>query len=121
MGGLIFVLFVDDDAAFADAAASDLKSAGMRTVVALDSMAALTAFESSAFDVVITDIKLLEGGPCGLALARMIRNKKPHLPTILMTAYPEPLEGEVALPGAVLCKPFELAEFCREIRARLAQ
>jgi CheY-like chemotaxis protein len=77
-----FVLFVDDDAAFAAAAASDLKSAGMRTVVALDSMVALTAFESNAFDVVITDIKLLEGGPCGLALARTIRNKKPHLPTI---------------------------------------
>jgi CheY-like chemotaxis protein len=82
-----------DDAAFADAAASDLKSAGMRTVVALDSMA-------------------------GLARARMIRNKRPHLPTILMSAYSEPLEGEVALAGAVLCKPFELAEFCREIRAR---
>jgi DNA-binding response OmpR family regulator len=52
MGGSIFVLFVDDDAAFADAVACSLESAGMRTIVALGSVAALDAFDSNAIDVV---------------------------------------------------------------------
>lgn len=121
MGGSIFVLFVDDDAAFADAVARSLESAGMRTVVALGSVAALDAFDSHAIDVVVTDIKLPAGEAHGLALSRMIRNKKPRVPIILMTTYSELLEGEIALPGAALCKPIELAELCRSIRVRLAQ
>jgi two-component system, OmpR family, response regulator len=121
VGGSIFVLLVDDDAAFADAAARSLETAGMRTVVALGSTAALDAFNSNAIDVVVTDIKLPAGEPHGSALVRMIRHKKPRVPIILMTAHPELLEGEVALPGAVLCTPFELAELCRDIKARLVQ
>jgi CheY-like chemotaxis protein len=120
MGGSIFVLLVDDDAAFANAAARDLESVGMRTVVALGSIAALDVFESNLVDVVITDIKRTVGQPHGLALARMIRDKSPRVPVILMTAYPDLVDGEVPRPGALLCEPFELAELCREIRARLA-
>src|SRR5208282_4767108 len=53
VGGSIFVLFVDDDVAFADAAARSLEAVGMRTAVALGS-AALDQFDSSAVDVVVT-------------------------------------------------------------------
>jgi DNA-binding response OmpR family regulator len=59
--------------------------------------------------------------PHGLALARMIKNKKPHVPIILMTAHPELLNKEVALPGAALCKPLEIAELCRAIKVRQTQ
>ena len=45
MGGAVFVLLVDDDAAFADAAARSFESVGMRTVVALGSMPALDVFK----------------------------------------------------------------------------
>jgi DNA-binding response OmpR family regulator len=121
VGGSIFVLLVDDDAAFADAAARSFESVGMRTVVALGSMAAIDGFDSNAIDVVVTDINLPEGEPHGLALARMIKNKKPHVPIILMTAHPELLKQEVALPGAALCKPLEIAELCRAIKVRTAQ
>jgi DNA-binding response OmpR family regulator len=121
VGGSIFVLLVDDDAAFADAAARSFESVGMRTVIALDSMVALDAFDSNATDVVVTDIKLAAGEPYGAALARMIKNKKPRVPFILMTAHPELLTKEIALPGAKLCKPLEIAELCRAIRVRLAQ
>jgi CheY-like chemotaxis protein len=61
MGGSVFVLFVDDDVAFADEAARSLESVGMRTVVALGSLAALDAFDANAIDVVVTDIKLPAG------------------------------------------------------------
>jgi hypothetical protein len=69
MGGSIFVLLVDDDAAFAEAAARSFESVGMRTVVALGSTATLDAFDSNAIDVVVTDIKLPAGKSRGLALA----------------------------------------------------
>jgi DNA-binding NtrC family response regulator len=120
MGGSIFVLLVDDDAAFADAAARSFESVGMRTIVALGSMATLDAFDSNAIDVVVTDIKLLAGKAHSMALAQMIKNKAPRTPIILMTAHPELLEREAA-PGAEQCKPFEIAELCRAIRVRLAQ
>jgi hypothetical protein len=48
------------------------------------------------------------------------RNKKPRAPIILITTYPERLRGEV-VPGVVLCNPLEIAELCREIRARQTQ
>jgi CheY-like chemotaxis protein len=121
VGGSIFILVVDDDAAFADAAARSFESVGMRTVVALGSAAAIDGFDSNAIDVVVTDIKLPEEEPRGSALARMIKNKKPHVPINLMTAHPELLKQEVALLDAALCKPLEIAELCRAIKVRLAQ
>jgi CheY-like chemotaxis protein len=121
VGGSIFILVVDDDAAFADAAARSFESVGMRTAVALGSTAAIDGFDSNAIDVVVTDIKLPEGEPRGSVLARMIKNKRPHVPVILMTAHPELLKQEVALPGAALWRPLEIAELCRAIKVRLAQ
>ena len=121
VGGSVFVLFVDDDAAFADAAARSFESVGMRTVVALGSMAALDVFESDEIDVVVTDVKLPAGEPHRSALVRMISNRRPQVPVILMSAHPELLERDVVSPGAVLCQPLEIAELCRAIRVRQAQ
>ena len=121
MGGSIFVLFVDDDAAFADAAARSFESVGMRTVVALGSMPALDVLFNDEIDVVVTDVKLPAGEPHGLALARMIRNRRPQVPIILMSAHPELLEKDTTSPNAAQCKPFEIAELCRAIRVRQAQ
>lgn len=121
VGGSIFVLFVHDDAAFADEAARSLETVGMRTVVALSSLAGLDAFDATAIDAVVTDMKLAAGDDNALTLARMIRNKRPRAPIILITTYPERLHGEVAPPGVVLRNPLELAELCRKIRAHQTQ
>jgi two-component system NtrC family response regulator len=120
VGGSIFVLLVDDDAAFAEAAAHSFESVGMRTALALGSMVGIDVFDSNAIDVIITDIKPPAGGPQGLALVRMIKTKRPHAPIILMTAHPELLKKDAALDAA-LCKPFEIAELCRAIRVRQTQ
>ena len=119
MGGSVFVLFVDDDAAFADAAARSFESVGMRTVVALGSMPALDVFDGPDIDVVVTDIKLPASESDGSALARMIRNRRPQVPIILMSAHPEVLD--VASPCVASCKPSEIAELCRAIRVRQTQ
>jgi hypothetical protein len=39
-------------------------------------MAAIDVFDGNAIDVVVTDNTLLAGEPHGLALARMIKNKR---------------------------------------------
>jgi DNA-binding NtrC family response regulator len=114
MGGPVFVLFVDD-AAFADAAARSLESAGMRTIVVMGSVAAMGVFDN-AIDVVVTD-RLATAEP-GLTLARMIKNKRP---IILLNTFPELLEEKVGLRRAESCEPFDVAELCRSIRVRLAQ
>ena len=118
VGGAVFVLLVDDDAAFADAAALSFESVGMRTVVALGSMTALDVFKSDEIDVVVTDVKRAYESS---ALARMIGNKRPQVPVILMSAHPELLKKERLLPDAGLCEPLEIAELCRAIRVRQAQ
>jgi DNA-binding NtrC family response regulator len=121
VGGSIFVLFVDNDAAFANAAARSFESVGMRTVVALGSAAALDAFASNEIDVVVTDFKLANGETQGSALSRMISDKRPRAPVILMTVHPELLKQELALPDAALCEPLEIAQLCRAIRVRQIQ
>ncbi len=114
MGGPIFVLFVDD-AAFADAAARSLESAGMRTIVVMESVAAMGVLDN-AIDVVVTD-RLATAEP-GLTLARITKNKRP---IILLNTYPELLEEKVGRRRAESCEPFDVAELCRSIRVRLAQ
>ena len=64
---------------------------------------------------------LLKGEPHGLSMARTIRNKTPKIPVILVTAYPELLEGETGLPGLVFHKPVELATLHSAVRACLGR
>jgi DNA-binding NtrC family response regulator len=121
VSGSIFILFVDDDAAFANAAARSFESVGMRAVLALGSMAAFNAIDSDEIDVVVTDIKLPAREPQSSALARMIRDRRPQVPIILMSVHPELLGKDFISPGRVLCKPLEIAELCRAIRVRQTQ
>jgi DNA-binding NtrC family response regulator len=120
VGGSIFVLFVDDDTAFANAAARSFQSAGMRTLLVLGSMVGNDVFDNS-IDVIITDIKLPAREPQGLALAQMIKNNRRHAPIILMTVHTELLSKHVNPPSSALGTPLEIAELCRAIRVRQEQ
>jgi CheY-like chemotaxis protein len=119
VGGSFFVLFVDDDAEFANAAARCFESVGMRTVVAFGTMPALDVFDGPDIDVVVTDFKLPADESDGSALARMIRNRRPQVPIIMLIAHPE--AHDVASPCVGRCKPSEIAELCRAIRVRQTQ
>jgi len=121
VSGSIFILFVDDDATFAHAAARSFESVGMRAVLALGSIAAFDAFDGDEIDVVVTDIKLPACEPQSSALARVIRNRRPQVPIILMSAHPELLGKDVISPDTVLWKPLEIAQLCRAIRVRQTQ
>ena len=116
MGGSFFVLFVDDDTEFADAAARCFESVGMRTVVAFGTMPALDVSDCRDIDVIVTDVKLPAGEADSSALARMIRNRRPQVPIIMLIAHPD--AHDVAPPCVARCKPSEIAELCRAIRVR---
>jgi CheY-like chemotaxis protein len=113
------ILIVEDDAAFAYAVQRHLEMHHYRVIAVGSSMEALKQFDQQDVDLVITDIRLLKGEPHGLSLARTIRNAKPRIPVILVTAYPELLAGETALPGLVFNKPVELTTLRNAVKACL--
>jgi two-component system response regulator HydG len=113
------ILIVEDDVAFGYALKRHLEAHDYDVVAASSSVEALKEFEQQTVDVVITDIRLLKGEPHGLSLARMIRQKKPRIPVILMTAYPDLLQGESSLPGLVFHKPVELATLRNAVKTCL--
>jgi CheY-like chemotaxis protein len=115
------ILIVEDDAAFAYAAARHLLHEGYETIVAASSMAALNELDAHKIDIVVTDVRLLDGEPHGLSLARMVASRRPRIPVIIVTAYPEILADEPALPGPVLHKPLEIAELSQQVGACLAR
>jgi DNA-binding NtrC family response regulator len=111
-GGSIFVLTVDDDAAFARAAARSFESVGMRTFLALDGV----PFDGSdAIDVIVTD---RAGEPRSLALAEMIKKRGPRGPIILMSARPDTFRTPTSERNPL--QPIEIAELCRMIKVRQA-
>jgi DNA-binding NtrC family response regulator len=112
-GGSIFVLTVDDDVAFARAAARSFESVGMRTFLALDPGAPFDG--SEPIDVIVTD---RAGEPRCLALAQMIKNRGPRGPIILMTAQPDTFRKPQS--EAEPWQPLEIAELCRMIKVRQA-
>ena len=111
---------MDNDTAFANAAARSFQSVGMRTLLVLGSRVDIDVFDNS-IDVIITDISLPAREPQGLTLAQMIKNKRPHAPIILMTLHRELLKKHVNTPSAALGTPLEIAELCRAIRVRQMQ
>ena len=52
---------------------------------------ALRAFEEQEFDLLVTAFQM--PGMSGLELARTVRDRNPHFPVIVMTAF-EPVESE---------------------------
>src|SRR5262245_30583359 len=113
------ILVVEDDTAFSYALKRHLESHDYEVVAASSSLEALKEFDKQTIDLIITDIRLLKGEPHGLSLARTIRQKKPKSPVILVTAYPDLLEGEPSLPGLVFNKPVELATLRSAVKACL--
>jgi two-component system response regulator HydG len=105
------ILFVDDDRAMADYIAVALGRAGYQ-VTAADSVArALDVVEQTAFDLVVTDLRM--GRDSGIDLCRRLASSAPDLPVLVVTAFGS-LEAaiEAIRAGAedFLPKPFELEQ-----------
>jgi CheY-like chemotaxis protein len=114
------ILLVEDDEAFAYAATKAIEGAGYRVVTARTTMAGLQAIDADpSIDLLVTDIKMPPGQPHGFALANMAHQRRPRLPVIYVTAYPELAEhGDEK--DRILRKPLKDHALVNEIKARLA-
>jgi CheY-like chemotaxis protein len=85
------ILVVDDNEMLCRLACDILRTEGYRAVPASNAAQALQAFEEEEFDLLVTAFQM--PGMSGLELARAVRNRSPHFPVIVMTAF-EPVECE---------------------------
>jgi DNA-binding NtrC family response regulator len=79
------VLVVDDEVRNAELTALELRDAGHETEFVNGGAAALRRLEASAFDAVVTDLRMAP--PDGLALLAEVRRRWPATTVVLMTAY----------------------------------
>jgi CheY-like chemotaxis protein len=104
------VLVIDDDENFRDMLIEALQVCDYSAIPASSPKEALAILQNSAFDAVVTDIKM----PImdGVSLARTIKDKFPDLPVILITAYhifdKYNYEDQRKIADGVLQKPFGL-------------
>ena len=77
------LLIVDDEAACRDLLAGWLADAGYAVVTACDGLEAQARLEATAFDLVITDLRM--PGCDGLALLDHVRVRRPELPVVFMS------------------------------------
>ncbi len=117
--GMATILMVEDDPTFAEALDRGLRAARFDVVAVRDSFAALRLLESDRpVDMLLTDIKMPDGQPHGIALSLMARRQRPSLPVIFMSGYPD-LVKDAGLDETVFAKPFNLGVLVDAIRQRL--
>ena len=105
------ILVVDDEPAVCDAIKMMLKFDGHAVQTANGSKAVLSLLEQGKFDLIITDYSM--PGMKGDELAAVIKQRLPHQPIIMITAYAEMLKSSGdPLPGVdfIISKPFSLAD-----------
>lgn len=102
------VLVVEDDPCLREAIGDTLELAG-RAYVAVDGgEAALAALTKQAFSIVVSDVRMMPMD--GITLLKEIRQRLPHLPVVLMTAFAEVEKAVDAMRSGAcdfLLKPFE--------------
>lgn len=86
---MAYVLIVDDDQDFADAAANVLRDAGYEVAIELDTESATKSMEQKRPDLVILDVMFPENACAGFELARHIQHHNEILkgiPVLMLTA-----------------------------------
>lgn len=114
------ILLVEDEPGIVDFLKRGLESEGFAVQAALNGLEGEQRARSESFDMVVLDLML--PGLGGMELLAKLREVKPDLPVIVLTARAE-IEDRVAGldAGAVdyLVKPFSLAELLARVRAQL--
>lgn len=103
------VLVVDDERLVRWSVGEVLTNTGCEVVEAGDARSAMQEFGAGdAIDLVLLDLRLPDCDD--LRVLSRLRQKAPHVPVILMTAFAtrEIVEAAMALGASVLSKPFEL-------------
>jgi len=117
------VLVVDDDEAFRDTLLEQLAAAGANAQGVPSAEAALAVLEAGELpDAVLSDV-CLGAGPDGLRLARVLHQRWPELPLVLMSGVsPELLPQQAQWTGAspFLHKPFAIDTVAAALHGSIA-
>ena len=114
------ILVVDDDREIRTLLGRYLDGQGFRVSVAADRRECEQKLGSGQFDLLVLDVMLPDGS--GLDICSGLRDRKPHMPVILLTALKEDVDRIIGLElGAddYLGKPFNPRELTARIRAVL--
>jgi two-component system response regulator AtoC len=115
------ILIVDDDPALGLVLEALVRQAGFATTLVPSGEAALNTVEQHAFDAILSDVKM--PGIDGLELLRLLSERRPDIPVVLLTAHGTvPLAVEAMKRGAAdfLLKPFDRDEILFVLRKVLA-
>ncbi|GAB5895651.1 response regulator transcription factor [Mycolicibacterium mageritense] len=119
-GSAIRVLVVDDEPGLAELVSMALRYEGWHVSIASDGSSAIRQAQDSPPDVVVLDIMLPDID--GLQVLRKLRESRPGLPLLLLTAK-ESLEDRIAGLSAgsddYVTKPFSVEELVLRLRALL--
>jgi two-component system response regulator FlrC len=115
------VLVVEDDAALREALIDTLQAAGIAALAAGGAAEALQKMASEEIALVISDVHM--PGPNGYELLTAIRQLRPDLPVVLMTAHGTVAQAVAAMrEGATdyIVKPFDAQALIEMARRQLA-
>jgi PAS domain S-box-containing protein len=111
------ILVVEDNADVRRVAVSLLEQLGYRTIEVETAAAALDVVVSGKnVDLVFSDV-VLPGAADGLALARALAQRYPHIPVVLTTGYTKVFDADPEF--AVLRKPYQVSALGRVIHDAL--
>jgi DNA-binding response OmpR family regulator len=117
---MAFILIVEDDERVSELLRRGLAENGFTTDAAYDGLTGKKLALQNPYDLVITDVALPKMD--GLELCKALRQSKPNLPIIMLTALgttDDKVEGFDAGADDYLVKPFEMRELLARIRALL--
>ena len=114
------ILIIEDNLRVSSLMKRGLESQGYEIYISEDAEDALVFVERIDFDLIITDIMLPQMN--GIELSKLIKQKHPDLPIIMLTALgtiDEKIEGFDAGADDYMVKPFEIRELYARIKAIL--
>ncbi len=116
------ILIVDDEKSMRDFLKILLTKEGYNVTVTNNADAAISEVKKSVFDLVISDIRM--PGASGLTLLSEIKEVRPGLPVIMITAFASPDDAVTAMnKGAFdyISKPFNVDEIKSVIKSATSQ
>ena len=120
------LLVVDDDPVVRQVTCRMLDEAGYLSMAAASATEALLLMDLEGrpapprFDLVVLDVRLPD--VTGFELARTVRQRRPSLPILFVSGYPESHGEELPPSGwAFLPKPFTSEQLVRHIRSLLTE
>ncbi len=121
-GNTYEILVVDDELLIRDLLFDFLSSQDYKVHLAENGKIAVEMMDSIDFQAALVDLKMPEID--GVELTAIIKQRKPSVPVIIMTAYPSMNSAIESIRSGVfdyLIKPFKIAELSETVNLALAE